>query len=136
MAMTSLCQKSICIYQDSRNKGFMFAIKEVSKHAAQKINFLASAVANGRSLPFWKVSLGSDQVLMSHYLFIFDFAALSNSGIKKHFICTLKKAQKPITIDLIFEKQIKTKKVHKHTKHTCSTIQKYCQRILELTSEI
>ena len=29
MAMTSVCQKSICIYQDCRNKGFMFTIKEV-----------------------------------------------------------------------------------------------------------
>ena len=29
MAMTSLCQKSICIYQDCRNKAFMFTIKEV-----------------------------------------------------------------------------------------------------------
>ena len=42
-----------------------------TKYASQKINFLASAVANGRSLPLWKVSLGSDQVLMSYYLFIF-----------------------------------------------------------------
>ena len=41
-----------------------------TKYAAQKINFLASAVANDRSLPLWKVSLGSDQVLMSYYLFI------------------------------------------------------------------
>ena len=29
MAMTSICQKSICIYQDCRNKGFMFTVKEV-----------------------------------------------------------------------------------------------------------
>ena len=29
MAMTSVCQKSICIYQDCRNKRFMFTIKEV-----------------------------------------------------------------------------------------------------------
>ena len=29
MAMTSICEKSICISQDSRNKGFMFTIKEV-----------------------------------------------------------------------------------------------------------
>ena len=29
MAMTSVCPKSICIYQDCRNKGFMFTIKEV-----------------------------------------------------------------------------------------------------------
>ena len=29
MAMTGVCQKWICIYQDCRNKGFMFTIKEV-----------------------------------------------------------------------------------------------------------
>ena len=29
IAMTSVCQKSICIYQDCRNKGFMPLIKEV-----------------------------------------------------------------------------------------------------------
>ena len=29
MAMTSVCQKSICIYQDCRNKEFMFTVKEV-----------------------------------------------------------------------------------------------------------
>ena len=29
MAMTSICQKSICIYQNCRNKGFKFTIKEV-----------------------------------------------------------------------------------------------------------
>ena len=29
MAMTSVCQKSICIYQDCRNKGFMFTIIDV-----------------------------------------------------------------------------------------------------------
>ena len=29
MAMTSVCQKSICIYQDCRNKGFMFTVKEI-----------------------------------------------------------------------------------------------------------
>ena len=30
-----------------------------------------TAVANGRPLPLWKVSLGSDEVLISYYLFIF-----------------------------------------------------------------
>ena len=51
MAMTSVCQKSICIYQDCRNKEFMFRVKEVwAEYAAQKINFLTLAVANGRTL--------------------------------------------------------------------------------------
>ena len=52
MAMISVCQKWICIYQDCRNKGFMFTIKEVwDQVAAQKINVLTSAVANGHLLP-------------------------------------------------------------------------------------
>ena len=73
MAMTSVCQKSMCIYQDCRKKGLCLQLKRSgTKYAAQKINFLTSAVANGRSLPLWKVSLGSDQVLMSYYLFIFS----------------------------------------------------------------
>ena len=29
MAMTNVCQRSICIHQNCRNKGFMFTIKEV-----------------------------------------------------------------------------------------------------------
>ena len=29
MAMTNVCQKSICIHQDCRNKGFMFTIEKV-----------------------------------------------------------------------------------------------------------
>ena len=41
-----------------------------TEFAAQKINFLTSAVANGRSLPLGKVSVGSDDLLMSYYLFI------------------------------------------------------------------
>ena len=41
-----------------------------TEYEAQKINFLTSTVANGRSLPLWKVSLGSDKFLMSYYLFI------------------------------------------------------------------
>ena len=40
-----------------------------TKYAAQKINFLISAVANGPPLRLWKVSLGSDEVLMCYYLF-------------------------------------------------------------------
>ena len=42
-----------------------------TEYAAQKINFLTSTVANGRPLPLWKVSLGSEELLMSYYLFIF-----------------------------------------------------------------
>ena len=42
-----------------------------TEYAAQKIKFLTSAVADGeRPLHLWKVSLGSDEVLMSYYLFI------------------------------------------------------------------
>ena len=71
--MTSVCHKSVSIYQDCRNKGFMLTIKEVWDQACSPENqFLASAVANDRSLPLWKVSLGSDQVLTSYYLFIFS----------------------------------------------------------------
>ena len=43
-----------------------------TEYAVQKINFLISAVANGRTLLLWKVSLGSDEVLKSYYLFIFS----------------------------------------------------------------
>ena len=43
-----------------------------TEYAAQKINFLILAVANGGTLLLWKVSLGSDQVLKSYYLFIFS----------------------------------------------------------------
>ena len=39
-------------YQDCRNKGFMFTIKEVWDQVCSPENqFLASAVANDRSLP-------------------------------------------------------------------------------------
>ena len=38
MAMTNVCQKSICIYQDRSNKEFLFTVK---------VNLLTSAVANG-----------------------------------------------------------------------------------------
>ena len=41
-----------------------------TEYTAQKINILTSTVANGRPLPLWKVSLGSDKFLMSYYLFI------------------------------------------------------------------
>ena len=54
-------------------KGLCLQLKRFgTKYAAQKINFLTSAVANGRPLPLGKVSLGSDEVLMSYYLFIFS----------------------------------------------------------------
>ena len=54
-------------------KGLCLQLKRSgTKYAAKKINFWASAVANDCSLPLWKVSLGSDQVLMSYYLFIFS----------------------------------------------------------------
>ena len=38
MAMTNVCQKSVCIYQDYRNKGFMFAIKGVWDRVCNPIN--------------------------------------------------------------------------------------------------
>ena len=51
MAMTSVCQKSICIYQDCRNKEFMFTVKEVWDRVCSPENqFLILAVANGRTL--------------------------------------------------------------------------------------
>ena len=54
-------------------KGLSLQLKRSgTKYAAQKINFLTSAIANGRTLPLWKVSLGSDEVLMSYWLFIFS----------------------------------------------------------------
>ena len=54
-------------------KGLCLQLKlSGTEWAAQKINFLTSAVANGRPLPLWKVSLGSNEVLMSYYLFIFS----------------------------------------------------------------
>ena len=43
-----------------------------TEYAAQKINFLTSTIANGRPLPLWKVTFGSDKFLMSYYLFIFS----------------------------------------------------------------
>ena len=38
----------------------------------QRINFLTSTVANGRPISLWKVSTGSDQLLMSYFPFIFS----------------------------------------------------------------
>ena len=54
-------------------KGLCLQLKRSgTEYAAQKINFLIPAVANGRPLPLWKVSLGSDEVLMCYYLFSFS----------------------------------------------------------------
>ena len=75
MAMTSVCQKSICIHQKCRNKGFMFTIRAIWDRVSSPENQFSnvtSAVANGSPLSLRKVSLGSDEVLMSYYLFIFS----------------------------------------------------------------
>ena len=54
-------------------KGLCLPLKRPgTEFAAQKINILTSTVANGRLLPPWKVSFGSDKLLMSNYLFIFS----------------------------------------------------------------
>ena len=53
-------------------KGLCLQLKRYgTEHAAQKIDFLTSTVANGPPLPLWKVSLDSEELLMSCYLFIF-----------------------------------------------------------------
>ena len=50
--MTNICQKSIRICQDCRNKGFMFTIKEVWDQVCSPENqFLTTTVENGRPLP-------------------------------------------------------------------------------------
>ena len=52
----------------------MFTNKTVWNQVCSSENeFLTSAIANGHPLPPWKVSLGSDKVLMSYYLFIFSY---------------------------------------------------------------
>ena len=49
----------------------MFTIKEVwDQVCSLKIYFLTSAVASGRPLPLGKVSLVSDEILMSYLFFI------------------------------------------------------------------
>ena len=54
-------------------KGLCLQLKRSgTKYATQKINFLTSAVVNGRPLPPFKVSFGSDEELTSYYLFIFS----------------------------------------------------------------
>ena len=53
-------------------KGLCLQLKmSGTEHAAQTINFLTSTVANGLPLSLWKVSLGSNELLMSYYQFIF-----------------------------------------------------------------
>ena len=57
-----------------RNKWFMFTIKEVWDQVCSPENqFLSPTIVNGRPRPLWKVLLGSDEVLMSYYLFICSF---------------------------------------------------------------
>ena len=54
-------------------KGLCLQLKmSGTESATKKITFLASTVANGRPLPLRKVSLSSDELLMSYYLFIFS----------------------------------------------------------------
>ena len=54
-------------------KGLCLQLKRSgTEYAAQKINFLTSTVENDRPLPFWKVSLGSNELLISYHLFIFS----------------------------------------------------------------
>ena len=117
--MTSVCQKSICIYQDCRNKGFTFANKEVwdqvSSPENQLFNISSCKWPSTSSLKtftwFW---WGTNELLPIYFFipstcpvhhvtkfikkrltaFFLIFAALSNSAIKKkHFICTLNKIQ-------------------------------------------
>ena len=56
-----------------------------TEYAAQKINFLILAVANGRTLLLWKVSLGSDEVLKSYYLIIFHPINISSTWRHKFY---------------------------------------------------
>ena len=73
MAMTTVCQSLFAFIRTVEIKGLCLQLKRSeTEYAAQKINFLTSAVANGRPLPLRKVSLGSGEVLMCYYLFIFS----------------------------------------------------------------
>ena len=73
MAMTSVCQKSICIHQDCRNKEFMFTVKEVWDRVCSRENqFFNIGSCEWPYTSSLKVSLGSDEVLKSYYLFIFS----------------------------------------------------------------
>ena len=99
MAMTSVCQKSICIYQDCRNKEFMFTVKEVWDRVCSPENqffdigscewpytsSLKSFTWFGRGieelLPFYFSSHQHVQHMTSQILLIFiDFDSLFRSG--------------------------------------------------------
>ena len=69
MAMTNVCQKSLCIHPVEIKSLCLQLKRSGTEYVAQKINILISAVANGRPLRLLKVSLGSDEVLMCYYLF-------------------------------------------------------------------
>ena len=56
-----------------------------TKYATQKINLLISTVANGCPLLLWEVSLGSDKVFMSYYLFIFHPINMSSTWRHKFY---------------------------------------------------
>ena len=72
MAMTTYVKSRFAFIRTVEIKGLCLQLKRSgTEYAAQKINFLVSAVANGRLLPLRKVSLGSEEVLMCYYLFIF-----------------------------------------------------------------
>ena len=74
MAMTIVCQKWICIYQDCRNKGFMFTVKEVWDQVCSPENqFFNISSCKWPSTSSLKSSLGSDDLFMSYYQFIFSF---------------------------------------------------------------
>ena len=61
-------------------KGLCLQLKKSgTEYAVKKINFLTLAAANGRSLPLRKVSLGSDELLMSYYQFIFHPINMSST---------------------------------------------------------
>ena len=69
--MTSVCENSICICQDCRNKGFMFTIEEVwDPECSPENQFFNINSCKWPSTSSLKVSLGSDELLMSYYLFI------------------------------------------------------------------
>ena len=73
MAMTNACQKSITFPRTVEIKVLYLQLKRSgTEYAAQKISLLTSTVANGHPLPPPKVSFGSDELLMSYYLFIFS----------------------------------------------------------------
>ena len=73
MAVPAHVKSRFAFVRTAEIKGLCLQLKRSgTKYAAQKITFLTSAVANDRPLSLLKVSLGSDEVLMSYYLFIFS----------------------------------------------------------------